>query len=207
MRSRPRLLIALACLVLTMLAGAMPARAAARQDDPLTASGPDAIELSRVDACELPIVCDPATIRTGVSCGMTDMCGEDPCLCGGAVDAWGMCACNGLVDRGPDFSLAGGEGTVALLHLFDRWWLVPLGSGSVTVQVTASYPHHVPATVPLRVEVAGFGVLDALKLLLALAVAAGVVIALVLAVCALARGVRKLFRIIRHRIEEARTRA
>ncbi|MCH4184850.1 MAG: hypothetical protein LKF61_05120, partial [Eggerthellaceae bacterium] len=61
----------------------------------LSLDAPEHIDLACIDMIALPVNTDPDSIQTGVPCGMLEMCGQDPCLCG-SVDSYGACACNGL---------------------------------------------------------------------------------------------------------------
>jgi ABC-2 type transport system permease protein len=94
----------------------------------------------------LPLSCTPATIETGIDCGMADMCGLDPCLCGNP-DAWGACACNGTRQTAVEFEVIALDPEVAsVLQLGESWWLLPNKAGETTIAVTATLPHHLPTT-------------------------------------------------------------
>jgi ABC-2 type transport system permease protein len=102
----------------------------------------------------LPLAYLPESIEGGIDCGMADMCGLDPCLCGNP-DAWGACACNGLRKTAVQIGVVVTDPTVAtVLRIGDAWWLLPLGQGSTALEVQASLPHHLPAsaTIELRVD-------------------------------------------------------
>lgn len=174
---------------------AVPGHASTLSDDEqpiLALSGDTTLSLARVDVVALPVEVTPASIETGIACGMTEMCGQDPCLCG-AVDAWGACACNGTQETFPTFSLAcDTQGVVALISVFDQAYVVSLGSGSTHATLTATLPHYTAAQMDMQIEVAPFGILDALKILVALVVCAGVLIGIVALIKVLVQGVRRL---------------
>lgn len=161
------------------------------------------VDLARVDVAALPVACDPESIQVGVPCGMTEMCGQDPCLCG-RVDEYGACACNGTREAKPTYTVEFDTPGVAFaVELFGTTYLVPLGSGETQVTVVASLPHHADSVAAATVRVAGFAPLDAAKLAGLIAGAAAVVAAVAFAVRALARGVRGLV----HRISARRAAA
>lgn len=181
----PARLMAIAALVLALVACTAPAaHGLVKKEDPaLLMTGQTDIALSRVDVVELPVQTTPGSIVTGIPCGMLEMCGQDPCLCG-AVDEWGACACNGRETTYPTFALTcDTEGVVGLVQAFGRTYLVALGTGATDAVVTAELAHHEPATLDVHVEVAPFAPLDALKL-------AGALVALVVAVALVALLVR-----------------
>ena len=164
----------------------------------LELSVPETIELARTGVLELPASCTPESIEVGIDCGMVEMCGIDPCLCG-AVDAYGACACNGTrqVDVSYEVTFADG-GVATLVEWRGVQYLVPLGSGDVQATVTASLQHYEDATATVTVHVTGWTALDVAKVaglllaaLLALAACVGVVLGIVRAVRAALRAVRR----------------
>ena len=187
-----RTVIALAAV--GALAAGAPTRALAaggEEDPALSLELPERIELARVDVVALPASTDPASIEVGVPCGMLEMCGQDQCLCG-AVDAWGACACNGVREARPSFSLScDAEGVVALVEVLGTPYLVALGTGSTEAVVSAELPHHRGASASATVEVAPLGPLDVAKVVGALAVLAAVAALAALAVRRVARAARK----------------
>ncbi len=107
----------------------------------------------------------PSTIEVGIDCGMADMCGLDPCLCG-AVDAWGACACNGTTNLEPEcsYELLGNGGV----------WTLPFGDGVLLIakpftfsscdsvlSCTASLKNYEDVTVSAAVERGVFSAVDA----------------------------------------------
>lgn len=200
--------LATLCLAV-VLAGAClacaPAWAASKDaDEPLVMqmTGESQVSLGRIDIKPLPVTTTPDVIVTGVPCGMVEMCGQDPCLCG-ATDEYGSCACNGRVDTRPQFSLTcDQDGVVALVSVFDRWFLVSLGTGSTEATLTASLPHYEEASMSLSVTVEAFSVLDVLKIIVGVAVVLALLAALVFVVRALVRGVVRLARTVRRRMGE-----
>ena len=148
------------------------------------------VSLSRVDIVALPVQCDPQSIQVGVPCGMTEMCGQDPCLCG-RVDEYGACACNGTREVSPTYTVEfDTPGVACAVELFGATYLVPLGSGETQATVTAHLAHHADAAATAMVRVQGFGVLDAAKLVGLLACAAALVAAVAFVVRGLVRVVR-----------------
>lgn len=188
-----------------LLAGALypgaPDQALAEKEQPgIRLEVDERIELARVDAVALPARTDPASIETGIPCGMLEMCGQDPCLCG-SVDQWGACACNGTHDTRPVYTMScDDEGIVAVVDLFGTSYLVALGTGETDAVLRAELPHHDAGEAQVHVEVAPFGPLDAAKLLGALALALGVLAGLAAGVRAAVRGIGRLVR----RIEDRR---
>lgn len=85
----------------------------------------------------------PSSIRTGINCGMGDMCGLDPCLCGSAVDDWGVCACNGLKTTRPSVSVESKTPSVArAVNLRGHFILWPLRTGEAKLVVHGSLVHY-----------------------------------------------------------------
>lgn len=169
--------------------------------DELELSGEGALSLAAVDVVELPVSCKPDSIETGIPCGMDEMCGQDPCLCG-AVDDWGACACNGTRTTRPSWALSldadAGE-TVHLVEFAGRMWVVSFGIGGASSDGTlkASLVHFDDASMPVHVDVAPFGILDFLKIAAALFVAVGFVFAL-------GAGIRALIGRIRRKVAQSR---
>jgi hypothetical protein len=101
----------------------------------------------------LDLAVSPTTIETGLNCGMTEMCGIDPCLCG-YPDSYGACACNGLEKTRVTLAIqSDSPATVGVLRLGDACWLVPLASGDATIRVAASLPHYEGALVVIVASV------------------------------------------------------
>lgn len=152
-------------------------------------NGAGSAQIEALVPVKLPVTCDPQSIECGMSCGMSDMCGESPCLCG-AADQWGDCACNGTQTTCPELELATGDSSsVQVFKVGDDWYLFGLG-GSTDVTATAALKHYDTGTQTLHVQVGGVG--GAFFLALAL---------LVCIVAALVFGVRAGAR--RHRREHA----
>ncbi len=142
------------------------------------------VETARFAPQELGVAVSPASIEVGISCGMPDMCGIDPCLCG-TPDAYGACACNGLKTITPSVTYASSRPEVATVEkAFGKVWLVPHGKGKTTVTMTAKLKHYQTASVEVPVEVAGPKAADGLL--------AGAVLAALVGVVALGWGIRKL---------------
>jgi hypothetical protein len=137
--------------------GALPGAAKATEGPSaqhiITLEAPASLEAGMVPV-PVPLECTPRTIETGIDCGMADMCGLDPCLCGNP-DAWGACACNGTRTTTVELEVLVADAAVAdVVRVGDAWWLLPNGTGDTTVIVTATLPHHAAATktLPLHVE-------------------------------------------------------
>lgn len=162
----------------------------------LEISGSSTMQLARVDMVELPVQTTPASIQTGIPCGMTEMCGQDPCLCG-AVDGWGACACNGLTETRPSFMLTYSvSDIVGTFDLVGHTYVFALGTGTTDAVLYASLPHHETVQMDMHIEVAPFSVLDAGKLvvLLIVVVVLGAIVILAVRGCVKAAraGVRRL---------------
>lgn len=180
--------------VLLVVGAPVGALAADRPESPLEVAGPDSIQLARIDIIPLPVQTTPLSIETGIPCGMEEMCGLDPCLCG-AVDQWGACACNGTEETHPTLSfLPDREGIVGSVEFFDTTYLIALGEGSTDATVRAELPHHEVAETSMRVDVAPFGFADLLKVMGALLVVAGVCAAVFFGARALIRVFVRLIR-------------
>jgi hypothetical protein len=96
----------------------------------------------------------PVSIQAGIDCGMADMCGLDPCLCG-KPDAFGACACNGTREVSPQLIVTSGDSAVVMVvGLGDRHWLVPLANGETELSLAATLVHHTDASaqIPVRVD-------------------------------------------------------
>lgn len=101
------------------------------------------------------VECDPASIEVGISCGMSDMCGESPCLCG-APDAWGDCACNGFETIAPTVTVSSSNALVAWPVQTDAGWeLVSVLPGDAELTVSASLKHYDDAAQTLQVHSGG----------------------------------------------------
>ena len=162
------------------------------EDDPaLLMSLPSMIDVGRTTWLELPATCNPATIEVGIPCGMLEMCGQDPCLCG-AVDDYGACACNGKQWVTPTFTLTfEEEGIVTTAEAFGKTYLVPLKSGTVNAVVHAELPHHQPSEAHVQIHVKGWEFGDVAKVAGAVLLVAALVTGLVFGVRAIVRAVRR----------------
>lgn len=176
--------LAMAVLVFAALAivaamAGMPAASAselAEEGAPLHISCEGAGVLDRLLPARISVACDPASIEVGISCGMADMCGENPCLCGSS-DAWGDCACNGLQTLEPTVTYASGdESVVRIVVIGGKAWLVPMGSGHTTVEVHASLKHFTDADALLEVDVNPISAPEVLAIMLAIAAVAALVV-------------------------------
>ena len=165
------------------------------EDDPaLLMSLPSIIDVDRIGWLELPATCDPETIEVGIPCGMLEMCGQDPCLCG-AVDEYGACACNGTEWVTPTFTVEfEDEGIATTVEAFGKTYLVPLASGTVDAVVTAELPHHQPSQAHVQVHVKGMTFIDIAKVAGALALVAAVAAGLFFGIRGLARAMRRAAR-------------
>ena len=124
---------------------------------------------------ELSIESDPSSVEVGVSCGMSDMCGESPCLCGAENDAWGDCACNGLETLAPAITVSSSNTAVAWpVQVGGTWHVVTLLPGEAQVQVSASLKHYDDAvqTLQLKADAPGGLLIAAVIVVAAVVVAA-----------------------------------
>lgn len=140
-----------------------------------TSTGSDEVlRMARFCPMELSFATDPSSIEAGIDCGMTDMCGIEPCLCGSA-DAWGGCSCNGLEVLEPSVScISSDEEVVRVGQVFGKTWLIPVGSGSAVLSCSASLKYFDGTTQDVPVEVHGLVAADAV--LGAIALLAGAVV-------------------------------
>lgn len=160
-------------------------------DPPLLMSLPSMIDVGRTTWLEMPATCEPDTIEVGVPCGMLEMCGQDPCLCG-AVDDYGACACNGTQWVTPTFTVTfEEEGIATTAEAFGKTYLVPLESGTVDAVVRAELPHHRPSEAHVQIHVMGWTVGDVAKVAGAVLLCAAVVAGLLFGVRAAVRAIRK----------------
>ncbi|MDR0500392.1 MAG: hypothetical protein LBG97_03990 [Coriobacteriales bacterium] len=118
----------------------------------ITLSAPTRLDVGLLPV-GLPLECSPSTIQTGIDCGMEDMCGLDPCLCGNP-DEWGACACNGVrqTDVELDINVVNSE-VASILRLGDSWWVLPSSSGETMITVTATLPHYATSTTSVQLHV------------------------------------------------------
>lgn len=182
-----------AAVALALCAPAPASAAAADEPDPvLNIVVPSMIDLDRVGYLALPAQTNPESIVVGIPCGMLEMCGQDPCLCG-PVDEYGSCACNGTQRVVPHYTVEFAEEGVATAVEWDGvTYLVPLSSGQVDAVVTAELPHYQSRSAHVTVYVAPFGFEDFLKVL-------GALLALAAVAAALFFGVRALVRLAKRR--------
>lgn len=116
--------------------------------------GSQRISLGLLPVRSLPLSVSPQSIEVGISCGMEEMCGLDPCLCGSAVDGWGSCACNGLRRVEPGLTATSSDRGVARVVKMGGTFLVyPTGLGEATITVHGSLPHYADAQSTLLVKV------------------------------------------------------
>jgi hypothetical protein len=144
--------VSAALLVLVAFALPTSSRAAAVDEDAsLTIDVPEEVTLGLLPR-RLELSITPATIHVGVDCGMADMCGIDPCLCGNP-DAYGACACNGTRAVSPALRVkSSDEQQVKVVRLGGDWWLVPWGDTGALVELSAQLPHHADETATLEVN-------------------------------------------------------
>ena len=123
---------------------------------------------------KLDVACDPESIEVGISCGMSWMCGEHPCLCG-VADHWGDCACNGFETQVPAIAVQSSNPHVAVLSMGDSWYVLGLAPEEADITVTASLQHYDDASQTMHVSCGGPSPLGILAIALALAVVAGAI--------------------------------
>jgi hypothetical protein len=135
----------------------------------LRLSGPTRVSVSRLPVATAALTVSPNSIETGTPCGLADMCGLDPCLCGSAVDQWGACACNGLHIVWPSLSATSSDdGVVRVFRIGRTLFLIPTGVGHATVTVRGRLIHYDSATYQLDVRVGPAAFFEFLMLLFAL---------------------------------------
>ncbi len=140
----------------------------------------------------LDIATTPSSISVGVECHMDEVCGYDPCTCG-KPDAWGHCACGGFREVTPTVSISSSDSNVVqVAQAFGRTWLVPVSAGSATVTISAELQHYKSASYAFQVEVLPFGPVDVLLIAAAIALVALLVGAIVFALRATLRGIRRI---------------
>lgn len=156
--------------------------------------GLDREEMARVFPGLLEVSTDPASINVGIECSMKDLCGIDPCTCG-KPDAWGHCACAGFRQLTPTITVSSSnEGVAGVAEVFGHRWIVPRGPGSAAITVRAELQHYRTAEYRFRLVVVPFGLVDALLIVAAIALAGFVALAILLSVRVLARLVRRVAR-------------
>lgn len=139
----------------------------------------------------------PASINTGIECHMDEVCGFDPCTCG-KPDAWGHCACGGFRETTPTVTVSTSDANVAqVVQAFGQTWIMPVGPGTATVQITADLVHYRSASYAFDVEVAPFGAVDALLIAAAFLLAVGILVGLFFLV-------RLIVRLVRRKLAERR---
>ena len=137
----------------------------------------ESLSVSRFCPMAVSASTNPASIEVGIDCGMVDMCGIEPCLCGSA-DAWGGCSCNGLQTLEPTISYASSdESVVRVEQAWGRTWLVPVGPGTATLSCTASLKYFEDTTLQVAVEVGALTAADGALAGTALAALAVIVLA------------------------------
>lgn len=153
----------LACVLLAVLL-AVPGMAFADESDTqdviptsmvagqLEMTVPDEITLG-ILPIKLEVGFDPSVIQTGYDCGMADMCGLDPCLCG-IPDSYGACACNGEHDTLPALAVTPSNTDVVLVvGIGQDRWLVPVGAGDSELRIDGALPHYGTTTAKVAVHV------------------------------------------------------
>lgn len=152
----------------------------------------DTVQLAFPSVKSVEVSCTPASIEVGISCGMEDMCGLDPCLCG-ASDAFGCCACNGFEERAPEIAIASSNVSCAWpVHVGQRWYVVSLLPGQADLRVTGSLEHYDGCDAVYRAEVGMASPAGMLVLVVLVAFVVGVVALVVRAVVGRAgRGVAR----------------
>ncbi len=135
---------------------------------PLRVTVGKSLSLGWIPVRSVVVATTPRAIKVGISCGMAS-CGENPCLCGGPVDAWGDCACNGLRTVTPTLHLCSSDrGVVRVLVIGRRRWLLPTGIGRTVLTVRGTLAHYsaAEATVVVTVSPTAFVALGLLAVVL-----------------------------------------
>lgn len=109
--------------------------------------------LSGGELASVQFVTDPQEIEVGITCGMSDMCGQDPCLCG-ATDSYGACACNGKETISSSVTVLSSDSSVAyVVEAGNSYKLVGLGKGEADITIHATLKHHKDVTQVVHVNV------------------------------------------------------
>lgn len=111
------------------------------------------IKINQGQKAEIGFAIKPVSIETGIDCGMPDMCGIDPCLCGSA-DSWGSCSCNGLKKTLPTVKATAADANALNVDVQNGKVLVRgIKPGVSTVTVTASLVHFADVSQVVTVQV------------------------------------------------------
>lgn len=111
------------------------------------------ITINQGQRTNLGFVIKPQSIETGIDCGMPDMCGVDPCLCGSA-DAWGYCSCNGLKKILPTIKATAADPGIIDVNVQNGQILVRgIKPGTSTVKITVGLMHFAGASRMVSVKV------------------------------------------------------
>ncbi len=111
------------------------------------------ITLYQGQKTEIEFVIEPQSIETGIDCGMPEMCGIDPCLCG-SPDSWGSCSCNGLKTTLPTVEATAADASVLDVGVQNGKVSVRgIKPGVSTVTIAASLVHFKDASQTVTVQV------------------------------------------------------
>ena len=120
----------------------------------------ESLEIAQLVPMRLQVHCNPASASFGIDCGMPEMCGIDPCLCGSA-DTWGACSCNGYEECYPDIECVVDDPSIVAVDTRDDGiFLRAAGNGTSTVKVRASMAHHDDAVAEFVVHAGGMRAAD-----------------------------------------------
>ncbi len=154
----------------------------------------DFLELDGLELASVDVETNPDEVQMGITCGMSDMCGEDPCLCG-ATDEYGACACNGFENVSPTITVSSSDAPVVrVVKVGDSYKIIALRSGEADITVNANLKHYGSATQTIHVNVGAPAVDCICAWLIALIVCLAIIVGIIAGICA---GVRKIVAFVR----------
>jgi hypothetical protein len=161
-----------------LVAGSPAPTATTATQEALKLDGGGDVSLAWAPFRDVSVSVSPRSIQAGISCGLADMCGLNPCLCGSAVDKWGACACNGLKTVEPTVSAASSDDRVVRVLKIGRVvLLVPVGTGRAVVTVRGHLVNYTDASYQFNVRVTPPALfVNGIMVLVAIAIVAGVYI-------------------------------
>ena len=139
----------------------------------------------------LAVSTQPASLQTGIACHMDEYCGIDPCTCG-KPDAWGHCACGGFEETRPTITIvSSNEDIVVPVEAFGVTWLVPKSAGLATITISAELIHYQGTSYTFQVEVAPFGIIDVLLIVVNIVLIAALFVGIFLLIRVVTRMIKK----------------
>lgn len=125
----------------------------AEADAPLSFVAPRVVTVSAGLSQTVTLQSSPHSAALGIACGMSDMCGMDPCTCGNP-DQWGHCACNGTKQTPVSYKAVVRDSSVTKVTVSNgKLKINGLSAGSTKVTVTAHLEHYTDAVQTVTVTV------------------------------------------------------